>query len=439
MKLSYKKVSPLISCLVVLFAVFLIYRLNVLTTFRSDDFNYHYSFADGTRISSFMEVVKSQAAHYKVMNGRIPAHFLMQLFTIYGKPVFNIFNTIVYIFFIVLILYMVRKSWKIDPLSFLIMFVIMWFYVPAFGSTVLWMDGSFNYLWTTTIVLFALLPFRNSKLYDYKINQVIFPIIGLIAGWSSETTSAGLVFFQFWIIIYWLCMKRKKIIPYVITMLMSFLGYCLMAFSPGQLQRLDRVSGGEIHILSNLYHFIVAMGNRYYIEIIMFILLMTISIFLKRNKELQLLSTLFFMTAILSSCTLVMTGVGSINERTYFGIHTFLVISLSILVKAIFDDQLSAFKKMSLAYVIVLVPLFLINYRAAYVDVKRTNIEYTKRELYIEELKEKGEKVLDLTAITSNNDHSPYYLTPDLSPNPNHWQNVTKSKYYGVDQINKVN
>ncbi|MGX6969578.1 DUF3329 domain-containing protein [Vagococcus bubulae] len=439
MKVNYKKISPVISVIVVLAAAFLMYKLNALTTLRSDDFNYHYSFADGTRLSSFMEVVKSQAAHYKVMNGRIPAHFLMQLSTLFGKSVFDVANTIVYIFFILLVLYMIKKSWKVNPLTFMIIFVILWFYLPAFGSTVLWWDGAFNYLWTTVICLIALLPYRNPKLYDYKVNQFIFPIIGLIAGWCSETTSAGIVFFQFWFIVYWLYNKRKHVIPYVITMFASFGGYCLMTFAPGQMQRLNRVSGGEIPILKNMYHFIVAMGSRYYLEIIIFILLLSISIFLQRNKELNYLAILFFATAILASCTLIMAGIQIINERTYFGIETMIVIAMGILVKNIFADQLSVFQKMNLAYVIILVPLFLINYRAAYVDVRRTYNEYNKREVYIEEQKKKGEKELNLNAINSTNDHSPYYLTPDLSPNPNHWQNVTKSKYYGVDKINKVN
>ncbi len=439
LKINYKKISPIISILVIAAAAFLMYKLNVLTTFRSDDFNYHYSFADGTRISSFMEVVKSQAAHYKVMNGRIPAHFLMQFFTIYGKPVFNVVNTIVYIFFILLVLYMIKKSWKVNPLTFMTMFVVMWFYLPAFGSTVLWMDGSFNYLWTTVICLLVFLPYRNPKLFDYKVNQFIFPIVGLIAGWCSETTSAGIVFFQFWFILYWMYKKRPHVIPYIITMLTSFAGYCLMTFAPGQMQRLDRVSGGEIPILKNMYHFIVTMGTRYYIEIFVFILLISISIFLNRNKELNYLAVLFFMTAVLAACTLIMAGIQNINERTYFGIETLIVIAMGILIKNIFEDQLSTFQKMNLAYVIILVPLFLINYRAAYVDVRRTHNEYTKREAYIEELKSKGEKELNLKAINSTNDHSPYYLTPDLSPNPNHWQNVTKSKYYDVDKINKIN
>lgn len=415
------------------------YNLNYLTTFRGDDFNYHYSFADGTRISSLLDVFKSQVAHYKVMNGRIPAHFLMQTFTIFGKPVFNIMNTIVYLFFIGLVMYMINRSWKINGLSFFMLFIVMWYYTPAYGQTVLWMDGAFNYLWTAVIVLFALLPFRNPKMYDYKINQFIFPLIGLIAGWSSETISAGLVFFQFWFILYWIYTKRSNVVPYIITMFASFAGYCLMMFSPAQMNRLDSVSGGEINILKNIYEFIIYMSAKYYIEIILFILLLTISILLKRDKEKNYLAILFFATAILSSLTLVAVGILSVNSRAFFGVNTMIIISLSILIKNIFSEYLSQFNKMILVYAIVFIPLFATSYRATYVDMKRTSQEFYKREELISELKAKGEKELDLNAITSTRDHNPYYLTPDLSPNPNHWQNVTKSKYYGVEKINKAN
>lgn len=439
MKNYLKKYSQVINILIIICVGILMYNLNYLTTFRGDDFNYHYSFADGTRISSLLDVFKSQVAHYKVMNGRIPAHFLMQIFTIFGKPVFNIMNTIVYLFFIGLVMYMINRSWKINGLSFFMLFIVMWYYTPAYGQTVLWMDGAFNYLWTAVIVLFALLPFRNPKMYDYKINQFIFPLIGLIAGWSSETISAGLVFFQFWFILYWIYTKRSNVVPYIITMFASFAGYCLMMFSPAQMNRLDSVSGGEINILKNIYEFIIYMSAKYYIEIILFILLLTISVLLKRDKEKNYLAILFFATAILSSLTLVAVGILSVNSRAFFGVNTMIIISLSILIKNIFSGYLPQFNKMILVYAIVFIPLFATSYRATYVDMKRTSQEFYKREELISELKAKGEKELDLNAITSTRDHNPYYLTPDLSPNPNHWQNVTKSKYYGVEKINKAN
>lgn len=435
MKERYKKISPIITLIVLILLGILFYKLNTIANFRSDDYNYHFSFANGTRISSLMDVVNSQKAHYSMMNGRMPAHFLMQLFTIYGKPIFNIFNAIVYMVYIILMSYMITKSWRLKPLTIIMLFIVMWFYTPAYGQTVLWMDGSFNYLWTATIVLIAFLPYRNPKLYDYKINQFIFPIIALIAGWCSETISAGLVFFQFWFILYWMYNKRKHVIPYVITMLMTFAGYCLMMFAPAQLKRLNNVSGGNISILRNLYHFIVVMANRYYIEIILLILLVSISAFLKRHKEINYMAILFFMTAVLSSCTLVAAGIEAISDRAFFGINTLIVISLSILVKNIFEGEQIYFNRMSAVYVLVLLPVFLISYRATYVDMVRTNKEFVKREAYIKSEKEKGEKEIHLKPITSKNDHNPFYLSPDISANPNHWQNTTKAKYYGVDKI----
>lgn len=439
MKLNIKKYYPAISLIVIIIVGILMYNMNHLTTFRSDDFNYHYSFADGTRISSFSDVIESQAAHYKVMNGRIPAHFLMQLFTIFGKPVFDIANTVVYILFLLLVMYMINKSWKVNPISFLFLFLVMWFYTPAYGQTVLWMDGAFNYLWTAVFVLIALLPFRNPEIYDKKINQFIFPFIGLIAGWSSETISAGLVFFQFWFILYFMFNKKKHVIPYIITMFVSFVGYCLMMFAPAQMNRLNSVSGGEISIFKNTYEFIIYMSAHYYMELILFIVLLTISIMLKRNKELNYLSILFFSSAILSSCTLIAVGIQAVNGRAFFGINTFIVISIGILIKNLFFEQSNYLNRMVLVYLIIFVPMFLVSYRSTHMDMRRTYNEYNRREVYIEEMKKNGETELNLNAISSSRDHNPYYLSPDLSPNPNHWQNVTKSKYYNVEKINKAN
>ena len=435
MNLKNKRVELVFGIIVVVLVGGLMYRLNSLTPFSSDDFNYHYSFLDGNKIGSLLDVIESQKAHYQVMNGRIPAHFLMQLFTIFGKSIFNVANTLVYMSFLMIIMYLIRGTWKVTPFSFVLLFIGSWYYLPSFGSTVLWMDGSFNYLWTTTIVLLAMLPFKNMNIYNHHVNKVIFPIISLIAGWCNETTSAGFIFFQICFIAYLLYTKKKHVIVYIVSIVMSLIGYALMTFSPGQLHRLDSVSGGKISLLTNINDFIVVMGDRYYVEVIIFILLLTISVLLKRDKEINYLATLFFVTAVAASTTIILAGVKTTPDRAYFGIHVFIIIAIGMLIKNIFMEQEIIFKKMGIAYMVVLVPIFLISYRATYVDVTRTFNEFNQREKEIKRMVANGEKELHLKAISSTNNHSSFYMTPDISPNVNHWQNITKSKYYGVDKI----
>ena len=73
----------------VLAAVFMVLLLcNVKTPMIADDFAYSFSFADGQRVDSLGDIFSSMAAHRLWMNGRVIAHFLVQLFLMLPPLVF---------------------------------------------------------------------------------------------------------------------------------------------------------------------------------------------------------------------------------------------------------------------------------------------------------------------------------------------------------------
>lgn len=75
-------------CFLGLSAIFalLIFHLNRLTLFTSDDYTYHFVYqgylptAHPKRINGLFSIVKSQINHWQLWNGRFVAHSIVQFF-----------------------------------------------------------------------------------------------------------------------------------------------------------------------------------------------------------------------------------------------------------------------------------------------------------------------------------------------------------------------
>ena len=59
------------------------------TDLVADDYRYCFSYADNSRVESVAQIFPSMAAHRHSMNGRVIAHFLVQVFLLLPKIVFD--------------------------------------------------------------------------------------------------------------------------------------------------------------------------------------------------------------------------------------------------------------------------------------------------------------------------------------------------------------
>ncbi len=81
----------------------LIFHLNRLTLFTSDDYTYHFVYqgylptAHPKRINGLFSIVKSQINHWQLWNGRFVAHSIVQFFLQFKKVYFDVFNTLAYL------------------------------------------------------------------------------------------------------------------------------------------------------------------------------------------------------------------------------------------------------------------------------------------------------------------------------------------------------
>jgi len=202
--------------------ILIIFLFNVYTPLIADD--YHFSIG----IFSVTDIVKYQYNLYFDLTGRNVAHFLTQLWLLIGKPLFNVANTMIYFLFIVLVNFHITGVLKyFNPILFIVTNITFFAATPAWGQNILWLTGSCNYLWTSTIILLFLVPFRiKMENNEWKLCSplsILYLFIGIFAGWCNENSGAAILFF---IIGYFIIKKINKQ-TFCLFEILSFIGFLI--------------------------------------------------------------------------------------------------------------------------------------------------------------------------------------------------------------------
>lgn len=177
---------------------------------RWDDLMYQYVWLDhkqadllhpidlSNRVDDFHEAFVSQCNHYKVMNGRFIVHYITQCFCGFiGKGVFNYFNTIIYVLFLIMGIYF-TKAFSFSRSLFVI--TGLWLLPPV--QWILSFDVVFpiNYLWSATMcITFFVLFHQFSDDHSPSIwEKTLLLAFGIICGNFHEGYSlliSGALFF----------------------------------------------------------------------------------------------------------------------------------------------------------------------------------------------------------------------------------------------------
>ncbi|MBQ7541769.1 MAG: hypothetical protein IJT44_05710 [Clostridia bacterium] len=217
---------------------------NFLTDKFADDFLYMYSFADGTPIRSFSGLLDSMRAHYQSMNGRLVAHFFVQIFEALPKHVFDVVNAGMFVGSLSLCYRTVSVGKKRSSFFLLSLFAAIWVFMPAFGQVNFWLDGACNYLWAQVAALLFFLPYARFLLEQPTFLEkglsprlILFALFAVPAGAYSENLSGAALFMA---ILCLLASRRiqKRSVPLWagLPVLTGMVGYACMIFSPGERQ-----------------------------------------------------------------------------------------------------------------------------------------------------------------------------------------------------------
>jgi len=244
----------------------MMYLLNRFTPLFCDD--WHYAFVFGTPhtpIQSVGDILRGQWEHYFVFNGRFIVHFFLQYFDgILGKGVFNVFNTLVFVFFLYITALLTtgnrENHYKVVSVAFMLIFLVM----TGFKYGCLWLSGSMNYMWVgAALLLFHYLLGKGSQ---STWSRVLLFIFSVVCGWSNEAfvVGVGAAYFLYYLF------NRKELTPHRVLMLSGFfLGSLFLVFAPASIYRATHSS---LRLLS-LTDRIINMRNLRLFFVLLFIAL----------------------------------------------------------------------------------------------------------------------------------------------------------------------
>ncbi len=230
----------IISFLIIYLGVFIICKYNM---FAQDEYNYSHIAWTNQKLSSFSDIIKSQAEIYKNWSGRIPVLGMVQVFLYIGKTFYDFINPLVFILFIVLVIKAANVKIDIKNVFFVLLFSVFGAY--KFWEKYIWISGSLNYLWPVTLMLFVIYYFYNIIINDKKLNAfstITLFVISFFAGWSHENVAFVLGSFIIFICLF----NIKKIlslntgtkIKLTTSILLFGIGAILLIFCPGNFGRM---------------------------------------------------------------------------------------------------------------------------------------------------------------------------------------------------------
>ena len=428
---------------IVLVSFLLIYVLNLLQPLFGDDWAYSMLPNSSVRIQNFGDILHTQYEHYFTWGGRTVVHIIAQTLLLLGSHTADILNSVAYVCLTLIIYFIVNQSNKIRPSLLIGINLLLWFFQPAFGSTILWITGSANYLWGTLIIICFLIPYirlvyKSTENKSITKNILMLPL-GVIAGWTNENMAVALIFMLIVLIVYFKLYVKKLPLWTVLGLVGVVIGCVFMISAPGNYVRMAAVladahtnqssislyAGRIIASIAAYYYY--ALGTTF-IYILSIIVYKTYGV--NDRKSVSFVSFLFFSGGIIA--TLAMSGSPIFPGRASFGINILLFIAIGTLY-ANLDFTKKIIQRLSSATVVFALLLFVTDYGRAYKILDVVDKHDAARLIVIEEGKQKGEKDFVLDDRTAMD--SPFLHYYELTPDSTDWHNTTYSKYYGIQSI----
>ncbi|MDY5875136.1 MAG: DUF6056 family protein [Bacilli bacterium] len=408
--------------------------LNFLTPLLADDYSYGLNL-DGKRISSVIDIFNYQIWHYFNWGGRTIAHTFAQTFLIFPKVIFNVLNSIIYTILIYLIYLhgkLNRKN-KDNPYMLLLIHFILWFMIPVFGQSFIWLIGSCNYLWTTVIILYFLWLYRKNSISEKWYNLLLMFILGLLAGWTNENTSGGLII----ILISSLIINKVEKKNFELSksrlfgIIGTLVGFAFMICAPGNYVRNAEFKDDTFIIIKMVRRALDITNNLENIVLPLLIaIIILISLKIYHKKKIEKESYTFILGGFAATYAMVLSP--TFPERAWTGAIIFFVIAITILA---FDlDKINRLYKFVLVDLCIILSVI---YIGQYINLARdiNDLRHTwnyRAKVINNSNKNKMFKFYKYVTIDSKN---PAYGLNDIGDDSKVWPNNSISKYYGIKGI----
>lgn len=408
------------------------YILNHYTTLIVDDYNY--SFSLGHRTTGIMDIFQSQYNHYFTWGGRVVVHTIAQFFLMYDKAVFDIANTVAYLAMILTVYFHAVGKIKFYPFLLLLINLLFFLCMPAFGQVFLWVVGACNYLWGPLLVFLYLVPYRlqysrETPVISSKLLSIIFGMFGVIAGWTNENLGLTLAFvIAVFMFLYW-NEHRKVYLWCIFGLIGAAIGAIALILAPGNMVRMQ-VGNFEVNIIKNFFNV-----TRMFLKSDYLLLpncIMVILFILSSKKTDYKLLFLYIIGLFVSMYAMV--GAPFYADRAKLGSLIFSVIACCYLYQNI---DLNNFKvrKIFAVLTVAMISMTISEYTIAKNDIRDYKLRNDKKIEHV--LKEKSLGNLDI--IVEPEKQTTRYAAPDgledISDDITHWTNTGFAKYYEIRTV----
>lgn len=440
-KISFKRPKEdyiLFGVVLLVYLIMLVF--NLLTHMIADDYAYMYSWYDSTRIASIGDIFRSMAEHYtssNATNGRVAAHFFVQLFLFLPQWIFKIINAGMFTLEVFLIYLIANRKTsgnnRSDPLLFCIVFGLIFLFQRVFGQVNLWLDGSCNYLWCAVFNLLFLIPFvvkfQNNRDICRKSNQILFVLFGAYVGSYGENASIASIVMVALLLGAIIFVKHEKLEWHQIAAFVAYIaGFVFLLVSPASRNQVE-----ELALIAIFKNFFTCMRKLYKFKILIvaYAVFFTIGCFRKIDSDKLILSMVFVIGSLCANFA-VMLGSYYVDRST-FVVSIYLIVACVILFNELKNTE---FFNAGVCLGVV-VALFTVYFGImAFGDIYLTHLEMRQNEMKIVECRETGVMDIELIPITPETEYCAawglIYLDPD---NPDTWPNRWLSRYYGVNDL----
>lgn len=354
-------------------------------------------FDENRPVDNLSNIVESMTNHWYTHNGRIVNHSLESLFMgIIGKPVFNVFNALVFCLTVAFIMSLCGFDWRSRWLWLLFLLILA--LMPAFGETFLWVSGSFNYLWTAFFVLGFLVLLRLFREDRLSRKHWLLMPVAFICGWTHEIMTLPV---SMALGLYMLLHIRKIWGRAVLPLMLGFMmGTAMNVLAPATFIRAgaDDVADVAGGLVGKVKSFIVSLSR---LRIVWLLVLLSAVMYFRRKRVLfEFVRSQRWLILVTLFSFLVVWLSGMSNARVRFGIEFF---SLMLLMGLLRHIGIEHYKQTVLSLSIIGV-IFFLTPILYYQKVSHDHFLYCKPQL------ENKEQLLILTPTDSIPDFWCTYL-----------------------------
>ncbi|EEU77472.1 DUF6056 family protein [Enterococcus faecalis] len=309
--------------------------LNNLTPLLADDYVYLY------KTKNWFTILADEYNQYVTWTGRSVVHVIARIFLLLPKGIFNVFNALAYtiVTYLVYRLTLQKQGEKYNSFRFIIIQVLFWLFIPAFGEVFLWETGSANYLWGSLIILSFLYVYHREIIEEHvftKTKLMIFLMfaLGILAGWCNENTSGGALLIVLGYLGWQFYTKRKLSLWMFTGVVGNIIGLALMVLAPGNKVRATYFARSTWSLprkaMTGIITIFEQMKENLSLFLVILILLLVLYAYISQDKKRVYLSVVYFISGIATMLVLIISPTALTYGRSYYGAVLFLIIAFSM-------------------------------------------------------------------------------------------------------------